>query len=1220
MPTFKKLGLLGCLPALAALQPHEADAQTILFGLTPTNSLAVLADDGRRILDGPAIQGVGAGESVAAIDYRPFTGALYAVSTDAANLGRLYVVHPGTGSATPVPLSGPDLVLTGSVDIDFNPAALTGTNALRVVTTDAHNYRLVFNDTGAVVNVDTSLTAPAGAPTPRIAATAYSNNRAGLPGGAGLGGTTQFAVDAASDQLYRVNPPNAGVLTQGLPLGVDISEDASLDVVTGSDRILAILTVGGAKGLYQIDPTSGAASLLRTLDRDLVDLTAPVPAPAPLPLIHGLATGNMLVRFSATGGPVVQGPPIVGIPDGETIVGIDCRPLTGELHAVTRDASQIGRLYRIDVASGAATALPLSGPALVLNGQVDIDFNPAALSGVNALRILTGDAINYRLVFDAVGAVVNVDTPLNIAGGSPEAPSGIFATAYANNRSGLPGAAGAGGTSQYALDSDSDVLYQVNPPNGGVLTNAMVLGFDVSGPGGLDIDTRTDRAIGIVSIGDVRLLVETDLANGGLVPLRTLPDDVLDLAIPMPAAFPSTTLVGLTATSGLVTFSTDSDSVVPGPVLSGLPAGETVVGIDFRPFDGRLYALTVATNGIGSLHTIDLANGELTPIPLSGAPLTLAGSVGIDFNPAASGGTNALRILTAEGANYRLVFGPGGATVNVDTALNLPDAPAPHVTATAYSNNRAGLPGGAGQGGTLQYAIDTTRDTLFRVNPPNGGVLTEPKPLGFDVRTSAGLDLVTSSDRALAVLDVDGAVGLYEIQIATGAAQWIRGLPANVVDLAVPMSPTVRFAPGDASVVAFGGIGPFAVQRAETVTDPFCTVTVVPSGTIPFANEGSAGFLRIADLSGAARVMLNVALSGAAERPNPVETPATGIGTLEIEGNTLKFQIEYTGLTTPASMAHIHGPADSATAAGVMIDLAPFNGGAFGTSGTLAGSVGISASQKAAILSGRTYVNIHTATAPGGELRGQIGAATHHAVLSGGAERPASVATAGTGFATFRLTGHELALDVSYRGLGSPAVAAHIHGPAGSSEAGGVMIDLAPFHQGSFGTFGAFRGTVTLTPEQLGAIVDGKAYVNIHTTGFGGGEVRGQIRPVIDGMALTANLDGASEKPNPVSTPGNGSAQFVLAGDLLKLAISYRGLTGPAVAAHLHGPAPATGTAGVQVDLAPFHQGPFGTEGLFLGSVLLTPAQKAALLDGNFYVNIHTAANAGGEIRGQIIP
>jgi hypothetical protein len=145
---------------------------------------------------------------------------------------------------------------------------------------------------------------------------------------------------------------------------------------------------------------------------------------------------------------------------------------------------------------------------------------------------------------------------------------------------------------------------------------------------------------------------------------------------------------------------------------------------------------------------------------------------------------------------------------------------------------------------------------------------------------------------------------------------------------------------------------------------------------------------------------------------------------------------------------------------------------------------------------------------------------------------------------TFHLTGHQLMLDIPYRGLGSPLTAAHIHGVAGSADTAGVLIDLAPYHLGTFGSFGSFRGTVTLTPDQRAALVDGKTYVNLHTSGFPAGEVRGQIRPLLEGILLTAMLDGAAERPNPVSTQGNGSAQCLLAGDTLSFIIAYRGLGG----------------------------------------------------------------------------
>ena len=77
--------------------------------------------------------------------------------------------------------------------------------------------------------------------------------------------------------------------------------------------------------------------------------------------------------------------------------------------------------------------------------------------------------------------------------------------------------------------------------------------------------------------------------------------------------------------------------------------------------------------------------------------------------------------------------------------------------------------------------------------------------------------------------------------------------------------------------------------------------------------------------------------------------------------------------------------------------------------------------------------------------------------------------------------------------------------------------------------------------------------------------------------------------------------------------ISYSGLTGPAAAAHFHGPAAAGANAGVEV---PIPVGPSPMK----GSATLTDAQLADFVGGKIYINIHTAANKGGEIRGQLTP
>ncbi len=1219
------LKLAAGLTFAAALASTPLRAQPVIYGLTATNSLVILRGDALAAVTGPNLSGLGAGETVVAIDFRPFNGALYALTRDAGNIGRLYTANLSSGALTPVTLAGPALTISGSVGMDFNPAALVGTNALRIITGDEQNYRLVFSAAGATVNVDGALNVAGGASGTNVIATAYSNNRAGLPGGAGAGGTVQYALDSDTDQLYRVNPPNNGTLTNGLPLGLNADAVGGLDIVTGTDRAIALLTVGGALGFYEINLATGAATLasplslfLTALVGDVVDLAAPIPPEVTTPLVYGLTTTNSLVRFSADGGPVVFGPEFSGLGAGETVVGIDFRPLTGELYAVSRDGANVGRLYTVNVASGALTSVTLSGPTLTITGSVGIDFNPAAAAGVNALRIVTSDEQNYRLTFSGATATVNVDTALNVFGGA--SGTNVIATAYSNNRSGLPGAAGVGGTTQYAIDSATDRLYRVNPPNGGVLTNGLSLGVAIDGTGGLDIVTGTDRALAIFTLGASSFLYEVNLTTGGAIPVRFLPDGIADLAVPMPVVFPSTTIVGLTATNSLVLFSTDGGPVASGPIISGLGAGETVMAIDFRPFTGDLYALTRDAGNVGRLYTVNPASGVATSVALSGAALTITGTVGMDFNPAAVTGTNALRIVTGDEQNYRLVFSAAGATVNVDSALNVAGASATNVTATAYSNNRSGLPGGAGVGGTIQYAIDSDLDVLYRVNPPNNGTLTEAKPLALDVRSVGGLDLATANDRALAVFDVAGAVGLYEVALTNGATSLIRSLPANITDLAIPTPVLGRLHAAGNNLTVSGGIGPFGVLRADVVTELFCGIAAVTQRSIPIVNEGPAGFYRLADLAATPPVRLTVSLSGDAERPTPVATTADGFGTLEISGNTVTLNIGYRGLSGAAVAAHIHGPANSSGATGVIIDLAPFNGGAFGVSGTLIGSVAISADIKAALLSGLTYVNIHTVANGGGEIRGQVATAVFQAELSGAAERPSDTPSRANGFALFTLIGKELAFDISYRGLSGAAVAAHIHGPSPSAGTAGVLINLAPFSFGPLGVFGRFTGTVTLTPAQLAAVSDGQTYVNIHTALFGGGEVRGQVRPVIASLPLSAALTGAAERPTPVVTSGSGFASVQLAGDTLTFKISYRDLSGPAVAAHFHAPAPASGTAGVQFDLAPFHRGPLATEGLFVGSITLAPEQKTALLNGDFYINLHTAANAGGEIRGQVAP
>ena len=114
-------------------------------------------------------------------------------------------------------------------------------------------------------------------------------------------------------------------------------------------------------------------------------------------------------------------------------------------------------------------------------------------------------------------------------------------------------------------------------------------------------------------------------------------------------------------------------------------------------------------------------------------------------------------------------------------------------------------------------------------------------------------------------------------------------------------------------------------------------------------------------------------------------------------------------------------------------------------------------------------------------------------------------------------------------------------------------------------------------------------------------------------MAEATDFTASLAAPEGVDSSGTGSATLTLDPEAktLTYSITYEGLTGDAVAAHIHGPAAEGENAGVQV--------PFDNPASpITGTAELTDEQIADLEAGKYYVNIHTQANPGGEIRGQI--
>jgi len=120
-------------------------------------------------------------------------------------------------------------------------------------------------------------------------------------------------------------------------------------------------------------------------------------------------------------------------------------------------------------------------------------------------------------------------------------------------------------------------------------------------------------------------------------------------------------------------------------------------------------------------------------------------------------------------------------------------------------------------------------------------------------------------------------------------------------------------------------------------------------------------------------------------------------------------------------------------------------------------------------------------------------------------------------------------------------------------------------------------------------------------------------------MAVTqqfhATMNGKSEVP-PTNGAGKGTAAVSLdsATKTLNYTVTFDHLTGPATAAHFHGPADKKSNAGVVVPI-----GGADPSSPITGSATLTDEQIKDLRAGKWYVNVHTAANKGGEIRGQVL-
>lgn len=205
-----------------------------------------------------------------------------------------------------------------------------------------------------------------------------------------------------------------------------------------------------------------------------------VPAVARAELIYAVTSTNVLISFDSATPGTTTSVAITGLQSGESILGIDLRPATGQLYGL----GSTSRLYTINAATGSATQVGSAGAFTLSGTSFGFDFNPT----VDRIRVVSDADQNLRLNPDS-GVLSFTDTALAYAIGDPNAaanPNDV-AAAYTNNF------LGSTSTTLYGIDSTLDILVTQNPPNNGVLnTVGSILintsdqvGFDISGVSGV---------------------------------------------------------------------------------------------------------------------------------------------------------------------------------------------------------------------------------------------------------------------------------------------------------------------------------------------------------------------------------------------------------------------------------------------------------------------------------------------------------------------------------------------------------------------------------------------------------------------------------------------------------------------------------------------------------------------------------------------------------------
>ncbi len=518
--------------------------------------------------------------------------------------------------------------------------------------------------------------------------------------------------------------------------------------------------------------------------------------------IFAINQANQLTSFDAsTPGTTSTPVTITGIVAGQDIVGSDFRPNTGELYILGYDGSNnSANLYTVNKTSALATQVGVTSITLDLGdgSKVGFDFNPT----VDRIRVVSATDKNYRL-HPVTGAIVATDGTLSFAGTDANAAANPEVSASAYTKSYI----GSGTTTLYNYDEGLNIFTIQNPPNAGTQNTVGASGIPTGDPiEDTDFDiytapsTLVQTAYFSLTTTSSSNLYTVDLNTGTASLLGAVGSELKDIAVEIDRTLPATTgivIYGLQGAANLISFDSENPETILNLVtITGITAGQSIVGMDVRPSNSTLYVLGYnATNGQSQLYTLDPITGIATASGVENTLALGAGLTGVDFNPVA----DRLRIIASTNKSYRLHPDTGVLTEDSPLAFapgDINEGTDPFISSVAYTNSYAGTTT------TQLFGYDDSLNVIVLQNPPNAGVLTTIAPVSLavnlnDPTTDVDIFYNTASSANIAFLTTNEGTStsdkLYTLDVATGTLvdKGLIGFGVSVKDITVGISQSV---------------------------------------------------------------------------------------------------------------------------------------------------------------------------------------------------------------------------------------------------------------------------------------------------------------------------------------------------------------------------------------------------------------------------------------------